>query len=172
MFISLVVVSVVLFFIVLFIWATYNDFIIKRNQVKTDLSDVLVQVKRKADLIERLASVVEGYAKHEEETFENVAKARSSLDTSRSVKDTAQAENMFTQTMRSLFMVVESNPKLKANENYMNLQQELKETEDNIARYREEYNRSVQEYNNTIQTFPNLLSAALFQFKEEELFEA
>jgi LemA protein len=171
MFIVLVASGIVLFILILFFWTTFNDFVIKRNQVRTDFSDILIQVKRKADLIEKLVSLTKEYATHEKGTFEDVAKARSALDTSKSVKDTAQAENMFTQTLRSLFMVVESNPKLQANENYLALRDDLKTTEDNIAKYREEYNLSVQEYNNTIQTFPNLLSAGVFRFQDEELFE-
>lgn len=170
-FIILSVLGGVLFFILLYLWATYNTFIIRRNQVKTDFSDVEVQIKRRASLIERLATLVKEYAKHESATFENVAKARSALDTSKSVKDTAKAENMLTQTLRSLFMVTENYPKLQANENFLSLQTELKATEDKIAQYREEYNQSVQQYNNLVQTFPNLLAAGLFQFQTEELFQ-
>lgn len=171
LFVVLSVLGGILFFILLYLWATYNTFIIRRNQVKTDFSDVEVQIKRRASLIERLATLVKEYAKHENATFENVAKARSALDTSKSVKDTAKAENMLTQTLRSLFMVTENYPKLQANENFLSLQTELKETENKIAQYREEYNQSVQQYNNLVQTFPNLLAAGLFQFQTEELFQ-
>lgn len=170
-FVVLTVLGGILFFILLYLWATYNTFIIRRNQVKTDLSDVEVQIKRRASLIERLATLVKEYTKHESATFENVAKARSALDTSKTVKDTARAENMLTDTLRSLFMVTENYPKLQANENFLSLQTELKATEDKIAQYREEYNLSVQQYNNLVQTFPNLLAAGLFQFQTEELFQ-
>ena len=163
--------SVILFFVLLYIWSKYNLFIKKRNQVKTDYSDIDIQLKRRASLIEQLANMVRGYAKHEKETFENVAKARSALDTSKTASDAAQAENMLAQTLRSLFAVVENYPKLQASENYKTLRDDLKETENLIAGYREEYNRSVQNYNNTIQIFPNLLVAALFQFQEKELFQ-
>lgn len=163
--------AAVALFILFYLWGTYNAFVTKRNQVKTDFSDVEVQIKRRASLIERLASLVQEYAKHEKETFEGVAKARSALDTSKSVKDTAKAENMLTQTLKSLFMVTENYPKLQASENFLSLRQDLKETEDKIATYREDYNVSVQDYNNLVQTFPNLLAAGLFQFREEELFQ-
>lgn len=156
----------------LYLWGTYNSFIFKRNQVKTDLSDIEIQIKRRASLIDELAKLVKGYAKHEEETFENVAKARSALDTSKTVKETARAENMLTSTLRSLFMVTESYPKLLANQNFLSLRDDLKETEDNIAKYREDYNLTVQNFNTSIQTFPNLLVAALFGFHEEELYQS
>ncbi len=166
------ILSAVLLFAFMYLWATYNSFIVRRNQVKTDFSDVEVQIKRRASLIEQLAQMVKEYAAHEKSTFENVAKARGALDTSKSVGDTARAENMLTQTLRSLFMVVENYPKLQANQNYLSLRNDLKETEDSIARYREEYNQTVQDYNNAIQTFPNLLVAALFKFYEEDLFRS
>lgn len=170
LFIILGVISLLLFILILYLWSTYNSFITKRNQVKTDFSDIGVQVKRRADLIERLANLVREYATHEKGTFEEVAKARSALDTSKTVKDTARAENMLTATLRSLFMVVENYPKLQANENFLSLQKDLKETENLIANYREDYNKTVQDYNNSIQTFPNFLAAFLFRFREEELF--
>ncbi len=163
--------SGVLVLTLLYLWATYNAFVTKRNQVKTDFSDIEVQIKRRASLIERLALMVKEYTKHEKETFEDVAKARSALDTSKTVKEKAKVENMLTETLRSLFMVTENYPKLEANENFLALREDLKETENFIAKYREEYNQSVQEYNNLTQTFPNLLAAWLFKFPEEELFQ-
>lgn len=170
LFIILGVISLLLFILILYLWSTYNSFIVKKNQVKTDFSDIGVQVKRRADLIARLVEMVREYATHEKGTFEEVAKARSALDTSKTVKDTARAENMLTATLRSLFMVVENYPKLQANENFLSLQKDLKETENLIANYREDYNKTVQDYNNSIQTFPNFLAAFLFRFREEELF--
>lgn len=169
-FMVLEVVSGVLAVLFLYVWATYNAIIKKRNQVKTDFSDIDVQLKRKGSLIQNLVELVKEYAKHEKETFQGVAQARSALDTSKSTHDTAKAENMLTQTLRSLFMVVEQYPKLVASENYKQLRDDLNETENLIASYREEYNRSVQDFNNFIQTFPNLLVATSFGFHEEELF--
>lgn len=143
-----------------------------RNQVKTDYSDIDVQVKRRSSLIQNIADLVKDYAKHEKDTFENVSKARSAVDTSQTAHESAKAENMLSQTLRSLFSVVENYPKLQASENYKLLVAELKSTENFIAEYREEYNKSVQEYNNLVQTFPNLLIASLFGFKEEQLYQA
>lgn len=155
----------------LWLWAMYNGFVVARNKVKTDFADIHVQLKRRASLIENLAAVVNEYAKHEKGTFENVTKARSAVDNTASAKDAAKAENMLTQTLRSLFAVSEAYPKLQASQNFQRLNDELKETEDNIAKYREEYNQTVLDYNTKLQVFPNLLVASLFGFKEEELFD-
>ncbi len=163
--------SLFLFVVNVDLWTTFNSLISKRNQVKTDFSDIAIQIKRRASLIEQLATLVREYATHEKETFENVAKARSALDTSKTVKETAEAENLFTKTLRSLFMVVENYPKLQANQNFLSLRDDLKEIENFIAKYREEYNQSVLEYNNSTQTFPNLLAALLFGFSSEEFFQ-
>lgn len=157
--------------IFLYVWTVYNTMVKKRNQVRTDFSDVNVQLKRKADLVDQLVGLVREYAKHEKDTFENVAKARSAVSTSTSVKEAAQADNFLTQTMRSLFAVVEDYPKLQASQNYQGVSQDLKDIENLIAEYREEYNKTVQSYNNFIQTFPNLLAASVFRFAEEDLFQ-
>jgi len=163
--------SGVLLLISLWLWGKYNTFIKTRNQVKTDFSDIDVQLKRRASLIERLAQLVKEYATHEKGTFENVAKARAALDTSKTAKEAAKAENMFTDTLKSLFAVVESHPKLQASQNYKDVQVELATTENLIAKYREEYNKTVQHYNNLVLTFPSLLAAKLFNFYEEDLFK-
>ncbi|MCL5090795.1 MAG: LemA family protein [Patescibacteria group bacterium] len=161
----------VAFLILVYLWSVYNGFVVERNQVKTDYSDIDIQLKRRASLIEQLAALVKDYAKHEKETFENVSRARAALDTSKTAGQAAKAENMLSQTLRSLFSVVENYPKLLANESFQGLREDLKETENLIAKYREEYNKTVQNYNNLIQTFPNLLAASVFQFHEEELFQ-
>ncbi len=158
------------FIVFLYLWSSYNSFIRSRNQVKTDFADIDVQLKRRASLIENLAAIVREYAKHEKGTFEGVAKARAALEQPRGPKESARIENMLTSTLRSLFAVSEAYPKLRASENFQQLQEELKQTEDSIAKYREEYNQTVLDYNTDIQTFPNLLAAGLFGFQEEELF--
>lgn len=157
--------------ILIFLWSRYNAFIKGRNTVKTDYADIDVQLKRRASLIENLAEIVKSYAKHESSTFENVAKARSVVDQAHSAKAAARADNMLTQTLKSLFAVSEAYPKLRASENYQQLTSELENTENKIAEYRETYNQSVLDFNTMIQTFPNLLAAAVFGFKEEELYE-
>lgn len=159
-------------FLLMYIWSTYNAFIRSRNQVKTDFADVDVQLKRRASLIDNLVEVVREYSKHEKDTFENVAKARTALNQPHGPKEAAHVENMLADTMKTLFAVSESYPKLRASENYQRLQSDLKETEDNVAKYRETFNQSVMAYNTLLQTFPNLLVSGLFGFHEEELFQA
>ena len=165
-------ISLFLFFLLIYLWSTYNELVTKKNRVRTDFADIDVQLKRRASLIDNLVDTVKAYAKHEEETFENVARARSALESSRGARQTAEAENALTQTLRSLFAVVENYPKLQASENFQQLRTDLKETENSIAHYREEYNQTVLSYNNLVQTFPNLLVAGLFRFESEELFQA
>lgn len=164
-------VAVVSLFVFLYFWSTYNTFVNLLNQVKTDYSDIDIQLKFRGSLLQNLADMVTSYAKHEKETYSQVAMARSAIDNSKTASASAKADNMITETLRSLFAVVESYPKLQASENFQKLQEDIKTTEANIANYREEYNQSVQRYNNNIQTFPNLLAAIIFNFKEAELFQ-
>lgn len=166
------ILGVIAVFILLFLWAKYNGFITARNKVKTDFADIDVQLKRRASLIENLVEVVREYAKHEKGTFTGVAKARAALETSHGPKDSAKADNMLSQTLKSLFAVSEAYPILRASENFQNLTANIKETEDEIATHREQYNQTVLNYNTMVQTFPNLLVANLFGFQEEELFDA
>lgn len=161
----------VIIFIVLYLWSTFNSFIRGRNAVKTDFADIDVQLKRRASLIENLVSIVREYAKHEKDTFQGVAQARSMLQQPHGPQQSAKIENMLSSTLRSLFAVSESYPKLQASENFKQLQEEIKQTEDAIATYRETYNQTVLNYNTSLQTFPNLLAAGLFRFTEEELFD-
>ena len=160
----------ILFFVLIYLWATYNTFIGARNGVKTDFADIDVQLRRRASLIENLAEIVREYAKHEKGTFTEVAAARSALNQA-GPKEAAKIDNMLTQALKSLFAVSEAYPKLQASTNYQRLQDDIKETEDNIAKYRETYNQTVLDFNTLIQTFPNLLVSSLFGFKDEELFQ-
>lgn len=155
----------------LYLWSSYNSFIRSRNQVKTDFADIDVQLKRRASLIENLVTIVREYAKHEKDTFTGVAQARSMLQQPHGPQESSKIENMLSATLRSLFAVSESYPKLQASENFKQLQHDIRNTEDSIATYRESYNQTVLSYNTDLQTFPNLLVAGLFGFKEEELFE-
>jgi len=158
-------------FILLFLWNRYNAFVSGRNKVKTDFADIDVQLRRRASLIENLVAIVREYAKHEKTTFSDVAKARAALEKPHGPKDSAQADNMLTAALKSLFAVSEDYPDLVASKNYQELRTDIKETENLIAQYREEYNQTVLDFNTMIQTFPNLLVANLFSFPEEELFE-
>lgn len=158
-------------FVFLYLWNRYNAFVSQRNRVEADFADIDVQLKRRASLIENLVAVVREYAKHEKSTFSEVAKARSSLEQPHGPKDSAQADNMLTSALRSLFAVSEAYPKLQASQNYQTLQADIKETEDLIAQNRETYNQTVLDYNTMVQTFPNLIVASLFGFEQLELFQ-
>ncbi|KKS54419.1 MAG: LemA protein [Candidatus Gottesmanbacteria bacterium GW2011_GWA1_42_26] len=133
----LVTISLGLAFLLLYIWSAYNSMIRRRNQVKTDFSDIDIQLKRRSSLIQNLVDLVKDYARHEKETFENVAKARAAVDTSKTAGESARADNMLTQTLRSLFMVVENYPKLQASDNYKQLREDLVDTE--FKFYEEEF---------------------------------
>lgn len=165
------VIAGALVLVLIYLWTTYNSFIVSRNKVKTDFADIDVQLKRRASLIENLVEVVKGYATHEKSTFEEVAQARAALGQSKSAGELAQVERMLTKSLGSIFAISENYPQLKASDNFKQLSQDIKDTEDSIAHYRETYNQTVLDYNTHIQTFPNLLIAGLFGFKEEELFQ-
>lgn len=166
----------ILIFIVLavvaYIWLTYNSLITLRERIKEALSGIDVQLKRRADLIPNLLEAVKGYAKHEKEIFENVTKARSMLMKADSPSEKAQADNMLTSALKSLFAVAEAYPDLKASENFKDLQDELSDTEDKVSYSRQFYNSNVLAYNTKIQTFPASLIASQFAFKAYEFFES
>lgn len=158
--------------ILLFIWMTYNSLIVLRERIKEALSSIDIQLKRRVDLIPNLIETVKGYAKHEKEVFENVTKARSSLMSAESLEDKAKANNALEKTLKSLFAVAEAYPDLKASTNFLNLQEELSDTENKIAYSRQFYNANVLDYNMKLKVFPTNTISNLFSFKEEEFFVA
>lgn len=162
----------VLVLVILYVWFLYNSLVVAKTRVEESWSGIDVQLKRRADLIPNLIETVKGYAKHEKEAFENVTKARSALMGAQSVKEAEQADNMFTQAMKSIFAVAEAYPELKASDNFKELQNELSDTETKIAASRQFYNTNVLDYNTKIKMFPNMLFANSFGFKSEEFFEA
>lgn len=155
----------------LFVWATYNSLIKLRIRVDEAWSDINVQLKRRLDLIPNLVETVKGYAKHESGVFEEVTEARASVMNAKGVKETAAAENQFEGALKSLFAVAESYPDLKANQNFLELQNELVDTEDKIQASRRFYNSGVTNLNTQIQTFPANIVAGMFGFKNREFFE-
>jgi len=169
--IALIVVGVVLVLAIGFIVATYNGLVTLRNRVEEAWSDITVQLKRRTDLIPNLVNSVKGYATHEKEVFERVTEARSAIMDAKGVKDTAEAENMLEGALKSLFAVAEAYPDLKANQNFMQLQQELVDTEDKIQASRRFYNGGVRDLNTKIQTFPANIVAGMFNFQAKEFFE-
>ena len=150
---------------------TYNRLITLKNRVDNAWAQIDVQLKRRYDLIPNLIETVKGYMKHEKETLENVTKYRSQI-VSGSVEEKAQANNMLSQALKSIFAVAESYPNLKANENFKMLQEELAGTENKISYIRTAYNDSVLEYNTATDTFPNNALAGILGFKHRPYFEA
>ena len=156
----------------LWIMGAYNGLVRLRNAVRNSWSQIDVQLKRRYDLIPNLLETVKGYASHERETLESVTKARQqAIDVSGGVQAQAAAENMLSQTLRSLFAVSESYPDLKANENFLALQEELSSTENKISFSRQHYNDSVMRYNNQTEMFPSNVIAGMFSFTASEFFE-
>lgn len=151
--------------------AIYNKLIRLRNTVKSSWSDIDVQLKKRYDLVPNLVETVKGYASHERGVFENVTKARSMAMQASTPAEKSRAENMFTDTLKSLFAVAEAYPELKANANFMQLQSQLKEMEDNIEYARRYYNAVVRDFNILIESFPSNIIATSFGFKQEEFFE-
>ena len=156
----------------LYLVATYNGLIVLKTRIQEALSGIDVQLKRRADLIPNLVETVKGYAKHEKEVFENVTKARSALMTAENIHDKAQADNMLTGALKSLFAVVEAYPELKANTNFQDLQRQLEDTEDKVAYSRQFYNSNVLDYNAKIQLFPSNIVANVFGFTAFDFFKA
>ncbi|MFH1663548.1 MAG: LemA family protein [archaeon] len=166
------IIPIVLVLIIFFFIIVYNGLIVKRNRVNNSWSQIDVQLKKRIDLVPNLVETVKGYAKHEREVFENVTKARSAaMGAGSNLNAKAQAENMLTGALKSLFAVAEAYPQLKANENFKLLQEQLDGIESKIAYARQFYNDSVLEFNNSMQTFPNNLIAGMFGFTAKEFFE-
>lgn len=169
--ILLILLGLSVFVILLFV-GLYNKLVKFRAQVKNAWAQIDVQLKRRYDLIPNLVETAKGYMKHERETLEAVIKARQmAIDTKGGAAEQAKAENMLTQTLRSLFAVVENYPDLKANQNMLALQEELTTTENKISFSRQFYNDSVMRLNIAIQSVPTNIVANLFNFKPEEFFE-
>ena len=149
----------------------YNTLQVKDEAVTAAWSEVQNQYQRRADLVPNLVNVVKGYAKHEREVFEKVTEARAKAIHAQTVKEQGEAENMLTGALKSLFAVVENYPELKANQNFLLLQEELAGTESKIAYARQFYNDTVMKFNMKQQVFPSNIIASLFGFKPKEYFE-
>jgi LemA protein len=156
----------------LYVMITYNGLVSLRNNIENAWAQIDVQLKRRYDLIPNLVETVKGYAAHERETLEAVIQARNMAMSASGPHDQAEAENMITGALKSVFALSEAYPDLKANTNFLNLQEELSGTEGRIAYARQYYNDSVVRYNTKIQTFPANTIASQFKFTEREYFEA
>jgi len=169
--ILLIVIAVVVLLVVVIV-AVYNGLVRSRLRVREAWSGIDVQLKRRASLIPNLVETVKGYAAHERETLENVTAARARLQQAGTPAQAAEANNMLTQTLRSLFAVAEAYPDLKANQNFLELQRELSDIEEKIAYARQFYNTNVLSYNAKTETFPSVIMANMFGFQPAEFFEA
>jgi LemA protein len=152
---------------------SYNRFVSQRNLIRNAFANIDTELRRRYDLIPNLVETVKGYAAHEREVFEEVARTRSAAaaTSGQSPAAQAQAEGPFVQALGRLFAVAENYPELKANQNFLALQAELTNTEDRIQTSRRFYNNNVQDYNRRVQSFPSNAIASMFHFKEEEFFE-
>ena len=168
---TFILIGIGVLFVFYFI-ATYNGFIVLKTRIQEAFSGIDVQLKRRADLIPNLVETVKGYAKHEKGVFEEVTKARSALMSAKTPVEKAEANNMLTAALKTIFAVAEAYPDLKASDNFKDLQRQLEDTEDKIAYSRQFYNSNVLDFNTKIKTFPSNLVANMFAFKQEEFFTA
>jgi LemA protein len=156
----------------IYLVVVYNGLVSLRNRIENAWAQIDVQLKRRYDLIPNLVETVKGYASHERETLEKVVEARNSAMNAGTPQEQAQAENVLSGALKSIFALSEAYPDLKANQNFLNLQEELTSSEDRIAYARQFYNDTVNRYNTKIQTFPSVVLAGAFNFTQREYFEA
>jgi LemA protein len=166
-----IIIGVIVVLLIIVVIVMYNGLVRQRNRIDNAWSQIDVQLKRRYDLIPNLVETVKGYAAHERQTLEAVTQARANAINAQGPAEQAQAENVLSGALKSLFAVSEAYPDLKANQNFLNLQEELTSTEDRIAYARQFYNDSVLSYNNGIQTFPRTIIAGMFNFEKREYFE-
>lgn len=166
--ILLIILAVVLLWLIL----TYNGLITSRNRVDEAWSDIEVQMKRRYDLIPNIVSTVKGYAAHEDSVFTKVTEARTAAMGAKTMKEHAQAENLLSETLKSLFAVSENYPALRASDNFLQLQHELTDAEDKIMAARRFYNANTRDFNTKLQVFPTNVIAGTFGFVKREFFDA
>ena len=167
----IIIIVAILLFLVCYVIGIYNKLVNARNKVENQFSQVDIQLKRRADLIPNLIETVKGYAKHEKETLNEVVEARNKAINAGSVNEKIDANNALTGALNKLFALAESYPDLKANENFMSLQADLKDTEDKITYARQFYNDSAMNFNNLVQMFPSNIIAGIFGFRKFEYFK-
>lgn len=165
------VIIAIVVILIIYVIKTYNTLISLRNKKDGEWSQIDIQLKRRADLIPNLVETVKGYAKHEKGTLEDVIKARNTFVTASTPEEEMKASGELTKTLNKLMALSEAYPELKANENFISLQKDLKETEDKITYARQFYNDSVLKYNNKVQMFPSNIVANIFNFKQGIFFE-
>jgi len=164
----IIIIAAIIVFAVISI---YNKLVRLRNTMKSSWSDIDVQCKKRYDLVPNLVETVKGYAAHEKSVFENVTKARSMAMQATTPAEMAKAENVFRDTLKSLFAVAEAYPELKANTNFLQLQSQLQELENNLESARRYYNAVVRDFNTQIEVFPSNIIASMFNFKQGDFFQ-
>jgi LemA protein len=169
--IILLVIAAVLLLVVLYVIGTYNVFVGLRNQVDNAWSQIDVQLKRRHDLIPNLVETCKGYMQHERGTFEAVTNARAQAMGAKTVAEAAKAEGVLGEALSKFMLVVENYPELKANQNFLAVQEELSSTENKIAFSRQAYNDQAMFFNNKIQMFPSNIVAGIFSFTKRDFFE-
>jgi len=167
-----IVVAAIILLLVLYVIGVYNKLVTSRNKVSNQFSQIDVQLKRRADLIPNLVETVKGYAKHEKDTFKEVVEARNHALNANGVNEKINAENELTGALNKLFALTEAYPELKSNENFLSLQNDLKDSEDKITYARQFYNDSAMSFNDLVGMFPSNIIAKLFGFKEFSFFNA
>ncbi|MBQ8681659.1 MAG: LemA family protein [Bacilli bacterium] len=167
-----IIILIVVVLVILYVISTYNGLVVARNKVKDQFSQIDVQLKRRFDLIPNLVETVKGYAKHESETLEKVIQARNNYANAKTDSEKIEASNEMSRGVMNIMALAENYPDLKANTNFVDLQNQLKDVEDKISYARQFYNDSVLMYNNKIEMFPSNLIASIFKFTKEAFFEA
>lgn len=168
----MIIVLVVVLLVVIYVIATYNRLVSLRNRVRDQWSQIDVELKRRFDLIPNFVNTVKGYASHESETLENVIKARNTYLSAGNKEQAMEADGELTSAINKLFALAESYPDLKANQNFLDLQNQLNETENKISYARKFYNDTALQLNNKIEMFPSNIVAKLFKFAKVEFFKA
>ena len=170
--IALIIIGIIVLILVIYVISTYNSLVNFRNKVKDGWAGIEVLLKRRNDLIPNLVETVKGYATHEKSTLDDVIKARNNAVNAKNKEDEMKAAGALTTALGNLFAVAEAYPDLKANTNFLDLQKNLKDTEDKIATARDSYNNMVLEYKNKLEMFPSNIIAGIFSFTPEAFFEA
>ena len=166
------VIGVILVIILIYGITSYNSLVSLKEDVDAKVSEIDVQLERRADLIPNLINTVKGYVAHEDEVIEAITKARENLMSAKSIEDKANANEELSNSLDALFVIVENYPDLKSSENFINLQDELAGTENRIAVARNNYNEVVQNYNKSIKKFPKNIIAGMFNYEEADYFKA
>lgn len=168
---ALIIVVVLIVLLIVYVVAVYNSLVADRNKVKNAWSQIDVELQRRFDLIPNLVESVKGYMEHEEKILSEVAELRSSWASATTVAEKSTLNNQLTESLKSLMAIAENYPDLKANQNFLELQNELENTENKISYSRRDYNDTVTRFNIKLEAFPSNLVASAFKFEKEELFE-